>query len=89
MQKGMKKLHEFESMEEFIYYVHRYMRGIRTNNSNILGEAEIHLKNDTSIVGVWKKSQGYGYIEERRSEDRIVDAEKTDPAPPISDEDYP
>ena len=71
MQKGIKKLHEFNKMEEFLYYVHRYMQGIARENVIVVGEPEIHLKTTASILGIWRRNQNYGFIEEYRNKDRV------------------
>ena len=72
MKKGMKKFNEFKDLNDFMEYVLTYMKNIKKKKEVNAGMVEIHLIAGGETIGIWRPEQDYGYIEEYRTEERLL-----------------
>ncbi|PCJ49752.1 MAG: hypothetical protein COA74_04690 [Gammaproteobacteria bacterium] len=70
----MKKLHEFNSREDWVNYAMNHMRNIEAQRREENG-VEILLVAKRGIIGKWSDETGYGYIEEYRDDNRLADGQ--------------
>ena len=75
MVKDIKKLHEFNSREEWVDYAMNNMRKIEAQRREENG-VEILLVAERGIIGKWNDDTNYGYIEEYRDDARLAEERK-------------
>ncbi|MFT5452488.1 MAG: hypothetical protein ACI9N9_001980 [Enterobacterales bacterium] len=73
----MKKLHEFNTREDWVDYAMNHMRNIEAQRREDNG-VEIFLVARRGIIGKWSDETGYGYIEEYRNDSRLEGEQDTD-----------
>ena len=72
----MKKLHEFNTREDWVDYAMNHMRNIEAQRREENG-VEILLVAKRGIIGKWSDETGYGYIEEYRDDARLEEEQNT------------
>ncbi len=77
MVKDIKKLHEFNSREEWVNYAMNNMRKIEAQRREENG-VEILLVAKRGIIGKWNDDTNYGYIEEYRDDARLAEDRKVE-----------
>ena len=73
----MKKLHEFNTREDWVDYAMNHMRNIEAQRREENG-VEILLVAKRGIIGKWSDETGYGYIEEYRENSRHEEDQDSD-----------
>jgi len=77
MVKDIKKLHEFNTREEWVDYAMNNMRKIEAQRREENG-VEILLVAQRGVIGKWNDDTNYGYIEEYRDDSRLAEERKTE-----------
>jgi hypothetical protein len=67
-----QRLLEFHDLDQWVQYAMENMRRIRAERQELDG-IEIHLVAKRGVIGKWQESSNYGFIEEARTDERLLE----------------